>query len=223
MRWLSTGSVPMYKDEYQGHRRLDADTTLPRMLSPERNARAATTSPSPASYHMQQCAKGFASGLVVVVPAAIWFSGVLDSRVAPSANARMPPVVISQVAVRPIPTPDPETVATPTSTTPQQAEAQALVDRQQASEAAVLSDRLDEARALIGVGKIAEARDSLSDPELKELPEALYLLAGTFDPNILAALGVVRVRAEPDKARSLYERALTGGIAAARQRLQSLQ
>jgi hypothetical protein len=55
------------------------------------------------------------------------------------------------------------------------------------------------------------------------VPEAAYVLAETYDPNVLAALGITDIKAEVELARLFYERALGGGVIPARQRLEALR
>jgi hypothetical protein len=82
---------------------------------------------------------------------------------------------------------------------------------------------LDEARRLIGEGDFQAARRVLQDRILATTPAARFLLAETYDPNFLAARGIRSVRAEVPRAVELYKEALSGGIDAARQRLNGLR
>jgi hypothetical protein len=82
---------------------------------------------------------------------------------------------------------------------------------------------LDDARRLIGEGDFQAARRVLQDRLLATTPTARFLLAETYDPNFLAARGIRSVRAEVPRAIELYREALSGGIDAARQRLNGLR
>jgi hypothetical protein len=86
-----------------------------------------------------------------------------------------------------------------------------------------VASKLEAVRGLIGEGDVLRARDALLDSDLVSEAEAVYLLAETYDPNVLAALGLVNVKAEVERARRLYEQALGGGFTGARQRLDNLQ
>jgi hypothetical protein len=82
---------------------------------------------------------------------------------------------------------------------------------------------LTTAELLISGGDIALARTLLEQTATGGNATVLFALAETFDPNMLAAWGVRDLRADPDRARGLYERALAGGVDRARGRLQGLR
>jgi TPR repeat protein len=52
---------------------------------------------------------------------------------------------------------------------------------------------------------------------------AVFLLAQTYDPGELKLWKAYGVRADPKKARELYERAYESGIVHAKQRAQALR
>lgn len=52
---------------------------------------------------------------------------------------------------------------------------------------------------------------------------AAFLLAETFDPNVLSRLGVMGIRGDPAKARELYGRARAMGMAQAGERMEALR
>ncbi|HEV2564594.1 MAG TPA: hypothetical protein VGU19_05885 [Microvirga sp.] len=52
---------------------------------------------------------------------------------------------------------------------------------------------------------------------------AAFLLAETFDPNVLSRLGVMGIRGDPAKARELYGRARAMGMAKAGERMEALR
>lgn len=123
-----------------------------------------------------------------------------------------------QVASAPTAEPMPAQVVAPIATPTVQAPAvQTPPARPRADEL------LDEARRLIDDGDIFGARDVLQDRELERTPKARFLLAETFDPNILAAWGARGISAETDRARMLYEQALRDGVTAAAQRIRALE
>jgi hypothetical protein len=82
---------------------------------------------------------------------------------------------------------------------------------------------LSEANKLIELGDIHAARDKLSNPALAGRAEAQFVLAETYDPNVLAAWGTRGVSADVERARALYQLALGLGHVGARERLRGLQ
>lgn len=251
------------------------DQSLPRMLSSERASDCAPVG-TDLWFHLRHGARGFATGLAIVVPAALWMSGRLDGPVQPPA--RIPAVVIAPVSVKPVEAPKaslaaPAPTAAPTtqmtlvataapaaglarqSPPVEQPRSDTLRDSspmarsgdeaaaavaipasepearlplastptEAAAPAEEMAGRLEAARALVGEGDVLAARAVLAEAALASIPEAAYVIAETYDPNVLAALGITDVRAEVELARLFYERALTGGIDAARQRLEGLR
>jgi hypothetical protein len=87
-----------------------------------------------------------------------------------------------------------------------------------ASEAAGLLAR---AKALLGQGNIAAARLMLERAAETGSAEAIYSLAETYDPNVLATWKAYGTRGDAAKARDLYARA-KGGIKAAKDRSHAL-
>jgi TPR repeat protein len=85
-------------------------------------------------------------------------------------------------------------------------------------------DRLT-ARAdlLFRSGDVSGARLLLERAQGAGNAQAIFLLAETFDPNALAAIGAVGIRSDPARARELYGRALALGITAASARLDALK
>jgi hypothetical protein len=75
------------------------------------------------------------------------------------------------------------------------------------------------ARALVGQGDIGAARSVLERAAETATAPALFALAETFDPAVLAAWGTVGTQGDPVRARELYTRALAGGVAEAKDRL----
>jgi hypothetical protein len=88
----------------------------------------------------------------------------------------------------------------------------------------VADDRLT-ARAdmLFHSGDVSGARLLLERAQEGGNAQAIFLLAETFDPNALAAIGAVGIRSDPARARELYGRALALGIARAGVRMEALK
>jgi hypothetical protein len=75
---------------------------------------------------------------------------------------------------------------------------------------------------LIAAGDVATARTVLQRAADAGDANAAMALGATYDPNVLARLGVVGVNAEPEKARNWYQKAETLGSPDARRRLDLL-
>jgi hypothetical protein len=82
---------------------------------------------------------------------------------------------------------------------------------------------LKRGRDLIALGDIASARLVLTLVAEAGNSEASFILAGTFDPTVLANLRAIGVQGDPAKARAWYTRAAELGSQEARQRLQALR
>lgn len=157
---------------------------------------------------------GLACGLALVVPTVLWLTPAGSSR-QPTVTARPPAVLSSTFGAS---TPAPVLVQPP------QPVVRPPVAERGPDAATIARDNLiDKARDLIQARAIAKARTTLQAPPLAQDGLALYLLAGTYDPNLLAAMGVMDVRAEPERARFLYERALAAGHGEAKARLEQLR
>jgi len=83
-----------------------------------------------------------------------------------------------------------------------------------------IASLLKRGQDLIAAGDIASGRLMLTHLAEAGDAEASFILAGTFDPAVLANLRVVGVLPDPAKARAWYERAADQGSIAAKQRLQ---
>ncbi len=92
-----------------------------------------------------------------------------------------------------------------------------------AETAALTTAMLAKAREMVQSGAILEARRVLTSPELAERGEALFVLAETYDPNVLAAIGAIGVAADADLARRHYATARDRGVLAAASRLEALE
>jgi hypothetical protein len=83
-----------------------------------------------------------------------------------------------------------------------------------------IASLLKRGQDLIAAGDIASGRLMLTHLAEAGDAEASFILAGTFDPVVLANLRVVGVLPDPAKARAWYEKAAEQGSIAAKQRLQ---
>jgi hypothetical protein len=88
-----------------------------------------------------------------------------------------------------------------------------------AGEAAGLLAR---AKALLGQRNIAAARVVLERAAETGSAQATFILAETYDPNVLAKWMTRGTRGDATKARDLYARAYDGGIKAAKDRSHAL-
>lgn len=173
-------------------------------------------------FHVAMGLVGFVGGLVAVVPIAMWLASLQHARTttlpapaglstAMGADAtRKPPLVSAPTLANREPLPAPAPIR-PTR------------EKQVGSTSAGQAESFEAARALIRNGRIAVARELLSRDELVETGEAAFMLAETYDPNVLAALGVDGVPADAETARRHYDAALAKGITAAAQRLDALE
>lgn len=81
---------------------------------------------------------------------------------------------------------------------------------------------LEEAHRRIALGEVLEARKLLAQLASGGDAEAVFALAETYDPNVLAAWAIQGVAADVSKARLFYSMALSRGLQKARQRLTAL-
>ncbi|MHB0770562.1 coiled-coil domain-containing protein [Bradyrhizobium sp. 5.13L] len=82
---------------------------------------------------------------------------------------------------------------------------------------------LPRARALLDQGNIGAARIVLELAAEKDIAQASFMLAETYDPAVLSAWGTYGTRGEAAKARELYAKAHRGGIREAKERLDALR
>jgi len=78
------------------------------------------------------------------------------------------------------------------------------------------------ARALLDQGNIGAARIVLELAAEKNIAQAIFMLAETYDPAVLSAWGAYGTRGEAAKARELYAKAQRSGIRGAKERLDAL-
>ena len=185
---------------------------------------------------------GLVAGLVLVVPTVLWLSGTFAGPQKAKTVPALPSVsapgefgsgaTVKVAKVRPI---DPTTfVAGPLE--PRAVEPHALEPRAPEivhTAAPTISvatseprshsdDSLAEATRRIETGDVAGAREILAALEESGQASALFALAETYDPNMLAAWGTHGIAADPDRARALYKKALQQGFDKARRRIEEL-
>jgi len=83
--------------------------------------------------------------------------------------------------------------------------------------------QLAKAEQLLRQGDIQGARLLLEYLLATGSPLVAFKLAETYDPKRLAAWKALGVRADPQKARELYQRAQAGGVKDAQERLSGLR
>ena len=76
---------------------------------------------------------------------------------------------------------------------------------------------------LLSKGDVSGARLVLERALANGHARAAFLLAETFDPNVLSKLGTLGLKGDAAKARELYTQAQTLGMAQARERLEALR
>lgn len=82
---------------------------------------------------------------------------------------------------------------------------------------------LESARNKMRAGDVVAARRLLQISDLSANGPALFMLAETYDPTVLAALGTPGLMAQAPTARRYYESALALGVTAAAMRLEQLK
>jgi hypothetical protein len=168
-------------------------------------------------YQLAMGLVGFLSGLTLILPLVLWMApepagAPIDAdQDAPSLMTARPSAA-DATALRalidaPAAAPSDETPVTPVAV----------------PGLTIADDAVEKARGLIRAGDIREARTLLSRPGLAQSGQALFMLAETYDPNVLAALGAMGVHADAALARRYYEAALDIGVAAAAPRLEALE
>lgn len=86
-----------------------------------------------------------------------------------------------------------------------------------------LEEVLTQATRRIESGDVAGARETLAGADNGAQGPVTFALAETYDPNMLAAWGSRGIAADVAKARALYRRAVSLGVARAQARLDALQ
>lgn len=198
------------------------------------------TQERPFAHHARMLGAGFLVGSLITIPGAIIASGRLSTsdqasrepvtnEVTLAADATSRPISTSKTAtdagmlpVVPVATAAATNVtAEPRPLAPRIVKTERVEPTADEAASRAREERVDTARTLISRGDVARARDILAKDEAD--PGAAFVLAEAFDPNVLASLNLSGIRAEVERARELYRKALAGGVSAAQQRLDALQ
>jgi hypothetical protein len=193
---------------------------------------------------------GLLAGLMIVVPAVLWLSGWLGpSRGKPPAEgqpmavaasavtgeARPTEVKTVKVQVRPVDTaaqyvtgsidrPAAQAAPPEPAAPPAARVAEAKPTEARAAEPrSALDELLANAARRIEAGDVTGAREVLAGSEAGVQGPAVFALAETYDPNMLAAWGTRGVGSDVARARALYAKALNMGVARAQSRLDALR
>jgi hypothetical protein len=78
------------------------------------------------------------------------------------------------------------------------------------------------AEGLVADGDFAGARLLLERAVEAGHAGAIFMLASTYDPNVLGKVSALGIKGEPEKARALYQQALAAGIDDSNGRLSAL-
>jgi TPR repeat protein len=152
------------------------------------------------------------------VPAGTLLAAVPTNEIA-APKPPAPTITQPPAALLPAPQPSPEVeLVRPEIATPKAApapEPRPTVSLTRSEIAALLKRGQD----LIAAGDIASARLILTHVAEAGDPEASFILAGTYDPAVLASRRTVGVQPDPAKARAWYTRAAEQGSSEAKRRL----
>ncbi|HEV2558308.1 MAG TPA: hypothetical protein VGU45_06745 [Microvirga sp.] len=140
------------------------------------------------------------------------------------ASAEIPVALPSPIPPMVAPTPPAPVAAAPAPAPQAPAAATAPAPKPKAGpSASEISLFTGRARDLIKSGDIAGARLLLERAASGEDGPALLALAETYDPAVLGRWGVVGVRPDVERARSLYQKAAERGVSAAKERILALR
>lgn len=193
-------------------------------------------------YRLGMLMTGYLGGLLLIMPLVVWLAssgpvGLRSPFSAATADAGQPPKLVSapllttrasQATEPTVPqaAPDPSRTAPASLVAPQRvatAPGDGLASPPPAEPAADPRERfIEAARGLIDQGHLLEARRTLSDPRFERMAEAQFLLAETYDPNVLAAVGATGIQADVAVAERHYRLARDLGSPNATQRLRAL-
>jgi len=166
-------------------------------------------------------ALGLVAGLIVVVPAVLWLSGWLGGPQTKSSRpqvADQPAVKIAEVKAVKV-----QVASTDSRPKVELPPAPVLAPRLEPARSRA-DDLLAQARRRIEGGDILGAREILQAAETAASGPMTFMLAETYDPNMLAAWGTrQRNIADDMRARSLYQKARDLGDDRAQQRLDWLR
>lgn len=177
---------------------------------------------------------GLGAGLVIVVPTVLWLSGWLSGahKAKPAGSSvvaqMVPDVKPVKVQVRPVDKPSEAAAAqfvTGSVEMPRAAPAPVAPVASRPAEPArpTADDVVSTAKRRIESGEVAAAREMLADTDGGTQGAAWFILAETYDPNMLAAWGTRGVAADVAKARALYAKAQQAGAPRAQARLDALR
>lgn len=195
-------------------RTADASPDLPPELKLPAGWYAEEPALQTAPFPLKAASLGFIVGMLVLLPASLLWSRFQTPRTpSPADMAQLAMTLVS------------EATAHAGRLAPGPAFDQARVERIAARTLTVptFEPVLDEARRRIAAKDIQGARDSLATAAAAKSPRALFAMAETFDPNLLAAWGVSGVNADPERAKALYAAARSLGHGGADSRLDALQ
>jgi hypothetical protein len=201
------------------------------------------------SYRQQMGAAllGLAAGLMIVVPTVLWMSGWFEARrsnpatphIAAAIEPKIAEVRTMKVQVRPVEKPEAVSQYVTGSVAPRATieAVPAVADQPAASALAAKfaeppaadgqahqhNDLIAQASRRLENGDVLGAREMLAGAEDGGQGPVLFALAETYDPNMLAAWGTRGVAADVARARALYRKALSLGVASAHGRLEALK
>lgn len=147
---------------------------------------------------------GLAAGLVLLMPLAFWWQQSLSG---PIASA--PLATSFAVEARP--------------TTAQRPHVDVLDVKPVSVAKQVEDETVIEARSMLADGDVLAARALLSKAVAARDPDGVFLMAETYDPNILAAHRARGVGSDTERARALYMAAKNLGHTRAGARLEALR
>jgi hypothetical protein len=143
--------------------------------------------------------------------AAQYVTGSVDTR---------PPVPVSVPVLQPVTPRQPMPAAQPAAAA---SVAAATTATRLVEPSTRLEELLTQVRQRVESGDVGGARELLSNAEEGSQGAAVFALAETYDPNMLAAWGTRGVAADVAKARALYRKALNLGAERAQVRLDALR
>jgi hypothetical protein len=112
---------------------------------------------------------------------------------------------------------------TMTSTTPIPVKAATITTKSTVAIGPEEADKLyRRAEGLVADGDFAGARLLLERAVEAGHAGAIFMLASTYDPNVLGKVNALGLKGEPEKARALYQQALAAGIDDSNSRLSAL-
>jgi hypothetical protein len=156
---------------------------------------------------------GLAAGLVVLVPLALWWQNTFTSNNAQTAVTSQSFTSAYPADIRPL----------ASSAASGEGRIEVVSVKSISVTKPAEDDTVTDARAKLAEGQILAARELLSKAVAARDPEGLFLLAETYDPNLLAAHQARGVGADAERARALYTSARSLGHARAAARLEALR